>query len=389
MGQGRKTVLFIRYPLHEANKMRVLKVNLPGKGYDIYIGKGLLGSTGEKLKELGFRGQAVIITNPVVKHHYAEVLKTGLEAVGFDSAVLEVPEGERYKSLEWAGKLYQLLSEHRVERMTPVLALGGGVIGDLAGFVAATYMRGVPLVQIPTTLLAQVDSSTGGKVAVDHGQLKNIVGSFYQPSLVIADVSTLATLPESEFINGLSELIKHAIILDKDLFDRIESGLDLIRSQDAAFLEETIYRSAGIKAGVVEKDEQDRNLRNILNFGHTIGHALETVSEFSLPHGKAVAVGMVGAARISQRLGLLPGSETHRIERLIAGAGLPVNHTFPDIQKIAQAMKYDKKRAGGKIRFVLLRGIGEVFLSEEVSNSLVEEVLRDLYAETPHMRRYS
>jgi 3-dehydroquinate synthase len=371
------------------DKMKVLKVNLPGRGYDIHIGKGLLESTGERLKELGFRGLAVIITNPVVKELYADVLKSGLETAGFHNAVLEVPEGERYKSLEWAGRLYQQLSEQRVERMTPILAMGGGVIGDLAGFVAATYMRGVPLVQIPTTLLAQVDSSTGGKVAVDHGELKNIVGSFYQPSLVIADVSTLATLPETEFTNGLSELIKHAIILDKDLFERLESGLGFLKTQDGVFLEEAIYRSVAIKAGVVEKDEQDRNLRNILNFGHTIGHALETVSEFKLQHGKAVAVGMVGAARISQRLGWLPGSETQRIERLIAGAGLPVIHSFPDIQKIIQVMKYDKKRAGGKIRFVLLRGIGEVFLSEDVTDSLVEEVLKELYAETPHMRRHS
>jgi 3-dehydroquinate synthase len=368
--------------------MRVLRVNLPGNSYNIHIGNGLLGSAGEKLRELDFRDKAVVITNPVVKSHYAHVLMTGLERSGFSTALLEVPVGERYKSLAWAGKLYNLLSEQRVERMTPVLALGGGVIGDLAGFVAATYMRGIPLVQIPTTLLAQVDSSTGGKVAVDHGCLKNIVGSFYQPSLVIADLSTLSTLPQKEFVNGLSELIKHAVIQDRELFERIESGLPLLKAQEAGFLEETIYRSVCIKAGVVEKDEKDRNLRNILNFGHTIGHALETVSEFKLQHGRAVSIGMVGAALISQRLGFLSGPEAQRIEALLSAAGLPVNHNFPDTREIMQAMKYDKKRAGGKIRFVLLKGIGEVFLNEEVNLTLVEEVVKDLYAETPHMRRH-
>ncbi|MBN1188918.1 MAG: 3-dehydroquinate synthase [Dehalococcoidales bacterium] len=371
--------------------MKILRVNLPeqglrSRGYDICIGKGLLESAGEKLRDLGYRGKAVIITNPVVRDYYAGVLKTGLEAAGFDAVVLEVPEGEKYKSMEWAGRLYNQLSEHGVERMTPVLAVGGGVIGDLAGFVAATYMRGIPLVQVPTTLLAQVDSSTGGKVAVDHGHLKNMVGSFYQPSLVIADVSSLSTLPESEFINGLSELVKHAIILDRELFGWLESRLDLLRARDAVCLEDAVYRSVGIKAGVVEKDEEDRNLRNILNFGHTIGHALETVSDFKLQHGRAVAIGMAGAARISQKMGFLSGPETGRIRTLLVDAGLPVNHSFPEVEKIIQAMKHDKKRAEGKSRFVLLRGIGEVFLSEDVSDTLVEEVVKELYAETPHMR---
>jgi 3-dehydroquinate synthase len=366
--------------------MRVLKVNLPQTSYEIYIGRGLLSLTAEKLKELGFRDKSVIITNPVIKGYYADVLKTGLECSGFKTVVLEVPEGEQNKSLEWAGKLYQSLSEHKVERMTPILALGGGVIGDLAGFVAATYMRGIPLIQIPTSLLAQVDSSTGGKVAVDHGRLKNIVGSFYQPSLVMADVSTLETLPQKEFINGLAELIKHAIILDRELFERLENGLGRLKSLDEAFLEESIYCSVGIKAGVVEKDERDLGLRNILNFGHTIGHALETVSEFSIQHGSGVAIGMVAAAEISQRMGFLSAPEKRRIISLVESSGLPVKHQIGDIEKIIEAMQYDKKKAGGKLRFVLLMAIGEVLLSEEVSPALVEEVLKDLYAETPYMR---
>jgi 3-dehydroquinate synthase len=366
--------------------VRILKVNLPQRSYEIYVGQGLLKLTGEKLKGMGFRDKAVIITNPVIKGYYADDLQGGLEASGFNTVVLEVDEGEQSKSLEWAGKLYQSLSEYKVERQTPILAMGGGVIGDLAGFVAATYMRGIPLIQIPTSLLAQVDSSAGGKVAIDHGQLKNIVGSFYQPSLVMADVATLETLPEREFINGLAELIKHAIILDRDLFKRLEKGLGRLKSLDKAFLEEIIYCSVGIKAGVVEKDERDLGLRNILNYGHTIGHALETVSGFSIKHGSGVAIGMAAAAEISQRMGFLSTPEMQRIISLVESAGLPVKHQTGDIQKIIEAMQYDKKRAGGKIRFVLLRAIGEVFLSEEVSLKLVEEVLRDLNAETPHMR---
>ncbi len=369
--------------------MKILRVNLPGKGYNIYIGKDLLASTGQKLRDMGFRDKAVIVTNPVIKDYYAGLLLTGLERAGFNTVILEVPVGEKYKSLSQAGKLYTLFSKHQVERITPVLALGGGVIGDLAGFAAATYMRGIPLVQIPTTLLAQVDSSTGGKVAVDHGSLKNMVGSFYQPSLVLADLTTLTTLPQKEFVNGLSELIKHAIILDRGLFEQIERGLTNLESQEIEFMEDIVCRSVGIKAGVVEKDEKDRALRNILNFGHTIGHALETVSEFRLKHGQAVSIGMVGAALISQRMGFLAGSHVERIQALLSAVGLPVTHSFTDFQGIVQAMKHDKKRSGGKTRFVLLRDIGDVFLNEEVSLTLVEEVLKDLYAETPYMRRHS
>jgi 3-dehydroquinate synthase len=360
--------------------MKTLRVTLPRQSYDIHIGRGLLSQTGEKLKELGFSRRAVIITNPAIGALYAAALRRGLESAGFEAVLLEVPEGEKYKTLSSAGFLYRALSRQGAERMTPVLALGGGVIGDLAGFVAATYMRGVPLVQVPTTLLAQVDSSTGGKVAVDQGRLKNIVGSFYQPSLVLADISTLKTLPGSEFNNGMAELIKHAIIRDKELFARLEGGLGLLRSMDGDFLEEVIYRSVGIKAGVVEKDERDMGLRNILNYGHTVGHALESVSGFAIKHGSGVAIGMVAATLISQRMGFLAADESDRVIRLIKNAGLPASHSLADSGKIMRALQQDKKRAGGRVRFILLRSIGEVFLSDQVDLSLVEEVVKELYA---------
>lgn len=206
--------------------MKNVKVDLAQNGYDIQIDARLLDQVGDKLKELGLTDKAVIITNPKVKDLYGNKIKADLETAGLAVAILEVPEGEEYKSLEWAGNLYNQLSDFQAERMTPILALGGGVIGDLAGFVAATYMRGVPLFQLPTTLLAQVDSSIGGKVAVNHGQLKNTIGAFYQPKLVISDLATLKTLPAKEFKNGLAEIIKYAVIIDRELFMILEKTWD-------------------------------------------------------------------------------------------------------------------------------------------------------------------
>ena len=249
------------------------------------------------------------------------------------------------------------------------------MIGDLAGFVAATYMRGVPLVQIPTTLLAQVDSSIGGKVAVDHGQLKNIIGVFYQPKLVIADIDTLKTLPEAELANGLAEVIKSAAIRNRKFFDFLEANLERARSLDTAVLEEIVLETARIKAEIVARDEKDSGLRSILNYGHTIGHAIETVSDFQLKHGQAVAIGMVAAARISSRMGILDESDVIRLTNIIKKAGLPTEMPDLNIKEIISAMKHDKKVQQDKIRFVLLKSIGDAFITDEVSPSLVEEVL--------------
>ena len=256
--------------------MRKIGVRLGSNSYNIHIGSGLLMQTGHLLKENGFAGTLVIITNPIVKRLYGSALKQNLAKEGFKITVLQVPDGEEQKSLEVAARLYTDLSNLYCERTTPILALGGGVIGDLTGFVAATYMRGVPLIQIPTTLLAQVDSSIGGKAALDHGQLKNKIGAFYQPRLVISDISTLRTLPTKEFIGGLAEVIKYAVIRDKEFFAYLERNIDQIKSLDERLLEEIVYRSSQIKAEIVEKDEKDLGLRNILNYGHTVGHAIES-----------------------------------------------------------------------------------------------------------------
>jgi 3-dehydroquinate synthase len=255
--------------------MRKVKVELGANSYEIYVGSGLLAQTGRWLRENGLSGKLVIITDPRARKLYGDALNQGLTKDGFSVTTLLVPEGEEQKSLETAGRLYHELTNCYAERTTPILALGGGVIGDLTGFVAATYLRGVPLIQIPTTLLAQVDSSIGGKVAVDHGQLKNKIGAFYQPMLVISDIDTLKTLPSNELANGLAEVIKSAAIRDKKFFAFLETNLDRIKSLDESALEETVFQTAKIKAEVVAKDERDVGLRNILNYGHTIGQNLK------------------------------------------------------------------------------------------------------------------
>ncbi len=357
--------------------MKKIKINLGLNSYQILIGSGLLKETGQRLKEIGSSDRLVIITNPIVQKLYGNSLNQALLKDGFKVTILPVADGEEQKSLETAGRLYTELSEAYTERGTPILALGGGVIGDLAGFVAATYFRGVPLVQIPTTLLAQVDSSIGGKVAVNHGQLKNKIGAFYQPRLVISDSSTLKSLPQGEFANGLAEVIKSAVIRDRDFFTFIETNLDKIKSLDEGVLEEVIFRSASIKAEVVAKDETDLGLRHILNYGHTIGHAIETVADFKINHGGAVAIGMLAAARISNKLGILGEDELARLRGVISGAALPTEIPDLDRGKMLQAIGHDKKISGGKVKFILPKSIGDVFITDQVSLSLVEEGLAD------------
>lgn len=355
--------------------MKKVRVKLGSAGYYIHIGAGLLKQTADKLKEIGGSDKLVIITDPAVKSLYGSTLKQSLASNGFKVLILEVPEGEEQKSLETAGRLYHELTDFHAERMTPILALGGGVIGDLSGFVAATYLRGVPLVQIPTTLLAQVDSSIGGKVAVNYGLLKNRIGAFYQPGLVISDITTLKTLRAEELSDGLAEVIKYGVIQDEEFFTYLEQNLDRIKALDDQALETIVFRSAKIKAEVVEKDERDFGLRNILNYGHTVGHAIESVSDFTVSHGRAVAMGMLVAARIANKMDILEQREVTRLKSLINRAGLPTEIPRLQVKKLIQAMTHDKKILQGKIRFILPKSIGNVFISDEVSPSLVEQSL--------------
>ena len=355
--------------------MKKLRVKLGVNNYYVHIGPNLLAKTGGKLKELGFSGKLVIIADTKVRSLYGNALKQSLVSNGFDVLTIEIPEGEEQKSLETAGRLYQQLTDFYADRTTPILALGGGVIGDLTGFVAATYMRGVPLIHIPTTLLAQGDSSIGGKVAVNHGLLKNKIGAFYQPRLTISDISTLKTLSSREISNGLAEIIKHGVILDEEFFSYLEENIDKIKSLDDQVVERVVSHSAEIKVGVVEKDERDLGLRNILNYGHTVGHAIESVSELKVWHGEAVAIGMLAEARISNILGILENDEVARLKNLIARAGLPTEIPGLQLEGLIQAMKHDKKILQGKIRFVLPKSIGNVFINDEVSHSVIEQVL--------------
>jgi len=357
--------------------MKRVKVTLGSNSYQVHIGSGILAQAGQHLREEGFSDSLVIITNPVVEGLYGDTLKQNLTRDGFRVTVLQVPDGEGQKSLETAGRLYHELTSCYAERTTPILALGGGVIGDLAGFVAATYLRGVPLIQIPTTLLAQVDSSIGGKVAIDHGQLKNMIGAFYQPRLVISDIDTLKTLDARILTGGLAEVIKYGVIRDEGLLSYIEENLDKIKSLDSGALEEIVLRSAEFKAEVVEQDEKDLGLRAILNYGHTVGHAIESVSDFKVEHGAAVAMGMLAAARISNKMGVLNKAELLRLQSLIERAGLSTAMPKLEIKEMLQAITHDKKVLEGKVRFILPQSLGKVFITDEVSLSLVEQILAD------------
>ncbi|MBI4181283.1 MAG: 3-dehydroquinate synthase [Chloroflexi bacterium] len=355
--------------------MKRIRVRLGSNSYNIHIGPGILGQIPTWLKQIGFSDKLVVITDPTVRNLYGNSLKQSLASNGFKVVLLEVPTGEEQKSLETAARLYRELTDFYAERTTPILALGGGVIGDLSGFIAATYLRGVPLIQIPTTLLAQLDSSIGGKVAVNHGLLKNKIGAFYQPRLVISDITTLKTLPANEISDGLAEAIKYGVIRDAELFSYIESNLDQIKSLDDKVMETIVFRSAKIKAEVVEKDERDFGLRQILNYGHTVGHAIESVSDFKVSHGEAVAIGMLVAARISNKLGILDQSEVVRLKNIIAGAGLPTELPSLETEKLIQAVRHDKKTWQGKTKFILPRTIGDVFISDEISHSIIAKAL--------------
>jgi 3-dehydroquinate synthase len=344
------------------------------RGYNIYIGTGLLEQAGLLLKENGLHDKAVIITDQRVYSIHGSLLLQALERDQFQVTVLRIEPGENQKSLETAGRLYEALTDANAERSTPIIALGGGVIGDLAGFVAATYMRGVPLVQIPTTVLAQADSSLGGKTAVNHKNIKNMIGTFYPPSLTIADINTLKTLSERELNAGLAEVIKYGIILDKRFFEYLELNIGNIQKQDNNVLETIIVKAASYKADIVAQDPYDRGIRNILNFGHTIGHAVETASHLSIWHGEAVAIGMVAEARIAQEVGLLSGNAIERIINLLKSAGLPTALPTFSGGKLLDIMRHDKKVADGKIRFILPTEIGAVKMTDEVPVNIFEKV---------------
>ena len=359
--------------------MRIVHVPLGTRSYSIHVGTGLFAQLAAHCGAVGLAGKCAVISDRNVARRYGRKCVAHLKAAGFQPVFIVVPAGEPAKSLKVVQSCYDQLARHRLERKSFVVALGGGVVGDLAGFVAATYLRGVPLVQVATTLLAQVDSSVGGKVGVNLKAGKNLVGAFYQPRLVLCDADTLRTLPPREFRAGLAEVIKYGIIYDAALFERLERDIDRLLGKDADVLEAVVARCCEIKAEVVSQDETEGGLRAILNFGHTIGHAIEAISGYrKYLHGEAISVGQVAAARLSAMHGGMPKTDPERITSLFKRAGLPTTIKLSR-QKIAQlhrAMLLDKKVADGEIKFVLAERIGKVHWGRPVPASSIEQVLR-------------
>jgi 3-dehydroquinate synthase len=335
-------------------------VELGERSYPIVIRATVLDDTGPQLRALLTGRQVAIVTNPTVGKLYMHRVVASLHAAGFRTTSIEIPDGEEHKNFAWLTFIYDRLLAARMDRTSVVLALGGGVIGDLAGFAASTFLRGVSLVQVPTTLLAHVDSSVGGKTGVNHPAGKNLIGTFYQPRLVLIDVDTLRTLPRREFLAGLVEVIKYGVILDAELFVLIEQNLERVLALDAELLTRIVHRCCALKAMVVQRDERESDYRSILNFGHTLGHAIESVTEYKrYLHGEAVAIGMAFAARLSRTRGYCTDETMDRIVTLLKRAGLPVE-VPQDLAEtsLGFAVEGDKKVAGGKVKFVCVEDFG-------------------------------
>ncbi len=358
--------------------MRKVSVQLGNRSYAIKIAPGLLQKLGGECARLKLGDRCAIITDTNVGKKFAKAAFESLAKAGFEPVLVTVPAGEKSKRISVVEKCYDQLAAHRLERKSFIVALGGGVVGDLAGFVAATYLRSIPFVQVPTTLLAQVDSSVGGKTGVNLRAGKNLVGAFYQPKLVLCDLDTLKTLPEREFRAGLAEVIKYGIIYDAKLFAQLERALPKILERETQTLSQVIARCCKIKAEVVGQDETESGLRAILNFGHTIGHAIENSSGYGkFLHGEAISIGQVCAAKLSQKiLGLLE-RDVERIKSLFQRAGLPVqiNLTAAHREKLFAAMMLDKKVSGGEIKFVLAVEIGRVEFGQKVPLKFIEQAL--------------
>ena len=336
-------------------------VELGERSYRIIIDRGLLSRTGTILHELGSKGKVGIITDKNLARHYLKPLTRSLVDAGFQPASVILPPGERTKSLRTIERVLDQLVREKFERRSTLLGLGGGVIGDLTGFAAAIYLRGIPFVQVPTSLVAQVDSSVGGKTGVDHRLGKNLIGAFHQPRCVLVDTATLRTLPAREWIAGLAEVIKYGVIADEAFFEFLERNIDRILRHDEDAVSRIITRSCEIKAQVVAEDERESDRRRILNFGHTIAHALETMSGYrGLVHGEAVGIGMVQEADIARHLGLGTSEVVERIRRLMRAAGLPYDMPRMPFARLWDAMQSDKKVLHGTVYCVLPKRIGEV-----------------------------
>ena len=345
--------------------MQTLNVALAKRSYPIHIGRGLLSDAGLILPHLK-RKHVAIVTNTTVAPLYLAQLTNTLQAAGVQVIPIILPDGEAYKNSDTLNRIYDALLQNRCERSTTLIALGGGVIGDLTGYAAATFLRGVPFIQIPTTLLSQVDSSVGGKTGINHPLGKNMIGAFYQPQVVLADIDTLQTLPPREFSAGVAEVIKYGLIRDAQFFDWLEHRMPQLMQLDEAVLSEAIYRSCQNKADVVAKDEHEQGERALLNLGHTFGHAIENAMGYGVwLHGEAVAAGTMMAADLSQRMAWLSADELARIKKSLLAANLPLDPPKLGAAKYLDLMGMDKKVENGKIRLVLQQGIGRAVITSD------------------------
>ncbi len=371
-------------PSETTSERKIIHVQLQERSYDIIVARGSLNNLGLSIAHSvcgdndGAGRIAALIVNPVIERHYGPALRGSLTSAGFEPVTLTIPAGETHKTLAAAQRCYEKLYEKAVDRRTVVVAAGGGVVGDIAGFVAASYQRGLPLVQVPTTLLAQVDSSVGGKVGVNFRAAKNLIGAFYQPSLVVVDTATLATLPPRERRSGLAEVIKYGAIADSDFFHKIAAETSGLLDLTSNFLQIAIARCCEIKARIVEQDERETGtLRATLNFGHTVGHALEALTKYRrYTHGEAIALGMVTAGLIGEQMEVTPGGVTDTLVQVLLNAGLePRLDPQHNIDEIIRLLTLDKKSVGAMPRFVLLESLGHASSGHQVPDDVVRAAL--------------
>jgi len=363
--------------MSKLREARIYRVDLGVRSYDIHIHPGCLDGLGVAMRDLfPSAGRCLVVSNDTVAPIYLERVQASLAASGWEVSDCILPDGERYKTSESWSAILDALMQARLSRGEPVIALGGGVIGDMTGFAASCYRRGIPYVQAPTTLLAQVDSSVGGKTAINHPHGKNMIGAFYQPALVWIDPQVLGTLEARELCAGIAELIKYGLIRDAAFFDFLHENMQALLALDADTVAEVIYTSCRHKAEVVMRDETEQGMRALLNLGHTFGHAIESMTHYTeYLHGEAVALGTLMAARLSARLGHLPASAEDEIRGLYERCGLPVAIPSFPADNWLDAMGHDKKNIGRRIRFVLLRGIGEAFVADDVEEGSLRELI--------------
>jgi len=356
-----------------------LRVELGARSYDIVVGARLLAQAGALITGVTRQKRALIVTDANVARLHLDTLRRGLEAAGFAHAAILLPPGEETKDFAHFQKLCEDILAAGIERATPIIALGGGVVGDLAGFAAATLLRGLDYIQVPTTLLAQVDSSVGGKTAIDTRQGKNLVGAFHQPALVIADTDMLDTLPRRELLAGYAEVVKYGLIRDRGFYEWLESKAAALLQGDSDLRREAVLRSCAAKAAIVAADEREIGERALLNFGHTFGHALEAATGFgnTLLHGEAVALGMAIAFDLSAKLRLCPADAASRVRRHFAAIGLRTEIDGVDADALLELMRKDKKVKDGRISLILVRDIGQAFVSRDVSADTLRVFLRD------------